>query len=224
MVNQWDLRASNSYYLKSVGFAVAYWVAFNIFTGLISGNHSLNDNYFVLFVLFLIAIFKSVYRVTYSGGLISISRFGMIASNVDLSEATKVVVEDKKIVIYCSGDTRYHILIDRLPKSELDLVVSTLQHTKSSPSATFESPKETIQKENISGMVTYIITSGIAFFGYGGISLISDKFYLPKRRVIQASELGMDFYYYAGACLLIGVLFVLIGYFKYRSTRGNQIE
>jgi hypothetical protein len=62
-VERWSSGTSKKYLLKQFFYAFIFWLAFNILTGLLTEDYSLNDNHFILFIAILIATIKSSYQV-----------------------------------------------------------------------------------------------------------------------------------------------------------------
>jgi membrane protein CcdC involved in cytochrome C biogenesis len=103
--------------LKTASIGLAFWLGFNLLTGFITGDRSLNDNYFVLFLVIVYVAIKCSYTAVLANSYLTISRFGMVTVYADLYKLEKVTSSKEELNLVTKDRARYKLKIFKLPES-----------------------------------------------------------------------------------------------------------
>jgi hypothetical protein len=123
MSQQLILKTSNDYIAKCLLKGAVFWITFNIITGLLTGDASLNDNYFILFLIISYIAFIASYTVKIDRGHITTYQAAMVTNNINLYKASEVVKEKDRVIIIYPDDARYPIKFSRFGKSDQSKVL-----------------------------------------------------------------------------------------------------
>lgn len=130
MSSDWSYSSSRSYQLKTASIGLAFWLGFNLLTGFITGDRSLDDNYFVFFLVIVYVAIKCSYRAVLANSYLTISRFGMVTVYADLYKLEKVTSNKKELNLVAKDQARYKLKLSKLPeKSHVDIRNSILPLT-----------------------------------------------------------------------------------------------
>ncbi|GAD04282.1 hypothetical protein [Agarivorans albus] len=117
MSSDWSFSSSKSYQLKTASIGLAFWLGFNLLTGFITGDRSLDDNYFVLFLVIIYVAIKCSYKAVLVNSYLTISRFGMVTAYVDLYKLETVASNKKELNLVTMDQARYKLKLSKLPES-----------------------------------------------------------------------------------------------------------
>ncbi|MPW30418.1 hypothetical protein F9L16_15625 [Agarivorans sp. B2Z047] len=117
MSSDWSFSSSKSYQLKTASIGLAFWLGFNLLTGFITGDRSLDDNYFVLFLVIIYVAIKCSYKAVLVNSYLTISRFGMVTAYVDLYKLETVASNKKELNLVTMEQARYKLKLSKLPES-----------------------------------------------------------------------------------------------------------
>lgn len=117
MSSDWSFSSSKSYQLKTASIGLAFWLGFNLLTGFITGDRSLGDNYFVLFLVIIYVAIKCSYKAVLVNSYLTISRFGMVTAYVDLYKLETVASNKKELNLVTMDQARYKLKLSKLPES-----------------------------------------------------------------------------------------------------------
>ncbi|WP_221075488.1 hypothetical protein [Agarivorans aestuarii] len=117
MSSDWSYSSSRSYQLKTASIGLAFWLGFNLLTGFITDDRSLDDNYFVLFLVIVYVAIKCSYKAVLVNFYLTISRFGMVTAYADLYKLEKVTSNKKELNLVTKDRARYKLKLFKLPES-----------------------------------------------------------------------------------------------------------
>ncbi|WP_220719582.1 hypothetical protein [Agarivorans litoreus] len=117
MSSDWSYSSSRSYQLKTASIGLAFWLGFNLLTGFITDDRSLDDNYFVLFLVIVYVAIKCSYKAVLANSYLTISRFGMVTAYVDLYKLETVTSNKKELNLVTMDQARYKLKLSKLPES-----------------------------------------------------------------------------------------------------------
>ncbi|MGY5451181.1 hypothetical protein ACVFI8_09595 [Agarivorans sp. MS3-6] len=130
MGGDWSYSSSKMYWLKTTVIGLSVWFGFNQLTGLMTGNQSLNDNYFILFLVAVFVAIKGHYKVVLANSYLTISRLGMVTAYVDLYKLEKAYLKKQALYLVTKDQARYTLKLCKLPKqSHADIRHSILPLT-----------------------------------------------------------------------------------------------
>jgi hypothetical protein len=205
-VERWSSGTSKKYQLKQFFYAFIFWLAFNILTGLLTEDYSLNDNHFILFIAILIATIKSSYQVFFKNGFIITRKFGMVTQNINLYKASKVQETSSDLVIYYFDSSRFKIKLSILEKSKQEIAKNQIIPLEGEAPKTSEIVKSKIIKTSKKPNYLHNIIGGLVLILFGIISLFTDTIYLPSAHgFIYASKEPEAFVFFQLLCLLGGI-------------------
>jgi len=205
-VERWSSGTSKQYQLKQFSYAFIFWLAFNILTGLLTEDYSLNDNHFILFIAILIATIKSSYQVFFDNGFIITRKFGMVTQNINLHKASKVQETSSDLVIYYFDSSRFTIKLSILEESKQEIAKNQIIPLEGEVPKASEIVKSKIITNSKNPTYIYNIIGGLVLILLGIISLFTDTIYLPSSHgFIHASKEPETFIFFQLLCLLGGI-------------------
>ena len=107
MTQQLMLKTSKEYIAKCLFKGALLWIAFNIITGLLTGDSSLDDNYFILFLIISYISFIASYKVKIDRGHVTTYQAAMVTNNINLYKASEVVKEKDRVTVIYPDDARF---------------------------------------------------------------------------------------------------------------------
>jgi hypothetical protein len=215
MEHQLIFKTSKEHMAKTLLKGGLCWVIFNLLTGLITGDISLNDNYFILSLIIAYVALVASYEVKIDRGHITIYQASMITSNINLYSASKVLNEKGKLIVICPNDTRFVIRYSRFGESEksqlLEIVVPQAGDRPKVAPKLVEQYKLT-KTEKFKPNHTKNIFGGIGITIFGLFSLFSEVIYMPSRYgSIYLENEPTAFYIYLTNILIFGVGIFIYG-------------
>jgi hypothetical protein len=209
MEHQLIFKTSKEYIAKTIVKGALCWVLFNLLTGLITGDTSLDDNPFFLFLIIAYVALISSYKIKIDRGHITIYQASMITSNINLYSASEVLNEKGKLIVIYPNDTRFVIKYSRLSelgKSKiLELVIpQTGDRPKVAPEITEKYRKSNSDKFRSNH--TRNIFGGLGMIVFGIYSLLNEVIYMPSRHgSIYLEKEPTEFYIFLTCILISGV-------------------
>lgn len=210
-------RTSERYIAKCVLKGLIYWAIFNIVTGLLTGDHSLNDNYFILTVILGYIALISSYKVNYERGHISTYQVGMLTNNINLFEAVNIQEEKDRITIFFPDDVRHTIKHIRLSEQDqvklLELAIPLEGSRPQNPPEIIRHHQEQKLRKKRTGYTKQIFM-GVCGLAISINALFTDTLLLPGRNgSIRFEDEPTYFMYWVVALLLISPISILTGIF-----------
>lgn len=101
------LQGRLAYRLKWYGIGLVLWICFNLMTGLMTGDHSLNDNYFVLVMIAIGVLVKTWVEVEIGRDFVNTYRFGMRTQHIDLYQTRSVRFLRDRLEYLAHDNARY---------------------------------------------------------------------------------------------------------------------
>lgn len=182
MSSDWSFSSSKSYQLKTASIGLAFWLGFNLLTGLITGDRSLDDNYFVLFLVIIYVAIKCSYKAVLVNSYLTISRFGMVTAYVDLYKLESVASNKKELNLVTMDQARYKLKLSKLPESShVDIrnsIIPLAGERQPVPAAVVDLKKDDKRQQVISvfgvafGLV--LIFGSISSIGNGNLNFASE--------------------------------------------------
>ena len=212
MHEKWNASTSKEYKIKQLLIAVVFWVLFNVITGVLTGDHALDDNYFILFVCLFVAGNRNSYKVFYNSGFIVTRQFGMVTQNISLYKASEVFEKSGNLYIHYPDDSRYKIKIhafDAPVKLEAKETIVPIEgepppRTEKNDPKAMKPPKKPNYVQSIFG--------GVVLLALGIVSLETGVVYLPsKGGFIHLANEPTAFYVFQGFCFVVGVFSLVYG-------------
>ncbi|WP_406610011.1 hypothetical protein [Agarivorans sp. JK6] len=177
-----SFSSSKSYQLKTASIGLAFWLGFNLLTGLITGDRSLDDNYFVLFLVIIYVAIKCSYKAVLVNSYLTISRFGMVTAYVDLYKLETVTSNKKELNLVTMDQARYKLKLSKLPESShVDIrnsIIPLAGERQPVPAAVVDLKKDDKRQQVISvfgvafGLV--LIFESISSIGNGNLNFASE--------------------------------------------------
>jgi hypothetical protein len=209
MNQQLLLKTSKEHIAKALFKGALLWIAFNIFTGLLTGDASLNDNYFILFLIISYVAFIASYKVKIDRGHITTYQATMVTNNINLFKASEVVTEKDRITVIYPDDARFPIKYSRLSESDqikvLELAVpKTGDRPKVAPEVIEQHKLKNAKKQRSS--YTQNIIGGLGLTILGVVALFTDVIYMPGRHgFIYLEKEPTYFYSFLAFLLILGI-------------------
>ncbi len=201
----WSSSSSAEYKAKQFIFAGIFWAIFNFVTGLLTGNHSLDDNYFILYLCLIVASINSSYKVSFNHGFIITYQFGMVTQNINLYEASEVIQEKSKLFINYPNNSRFKIRLGALSKSVQELAKNTIVPREGEPA----NKHKELDKNPSSQRPNYIksLIGGCVLLVLGVVSIFTGIVYFPsKGGFIYESQDPNAFIFFQSFCFIIGIM------------------
>jgi len=217
MEHQLIFKTSIEYIAKTLFKGILCWVIFNLLTGLMTGDASLDENYFILSLIIAYVAFVASYKVKIDRGHITIYQASMITSNINLYSASEVLNEKGKLIVICPNDTRFVIKYSRLSESEksqlLDIVVPLAGDRPKVAPELIEQYKLS-KTEKFKPNHTKNILGGLGITIFGLFSLFNEVIYMPSRHgSIYLEKEPTTFYIFLTCILIFGVGIFIYGSF-----------
>lgn len=217
----WSSSSSLEYKAKQFMFAAIFWALFNIVTGLLTGNHSLDDNYFILYLCLIVASINSSYKVSFNQGLVMTYQLGMVTQNINLYEASEVIEEKTKLFVHYPNDSRFKIKLGALSKSIQDLAKTTIVPREGEPAIKHEELDQNSSSRRSKPNYIQSLVGGFVLLVLGVVSIFTGIVYFPsKGGFIYASQDPIGFLFFQGFCFIVGVISVI--YASYGLWRRNN--
>jgi hypothetical protein len=175
IMNQpFEYKSSPKYIVQRITIGIFVWIAFNFLTGLLTGNKSLDDNYFILTVICIYVAFLSSYKVKFDRGHITTFQFGMVTNNIDLYEASKILKNKKMLTVIYPDNARFSIKYGRLSTANQQSIIDYVKPLKG------ERPKGNgVINENNKYIQKIIV--GAVFSILAIVGLFTSVIYFPSR-------------------------------------------
>lgn len=215
-------------YIVSISlYGLLFWIAFNLLTGFITGNTSLNDNYFILFIVIVVTAFRNSYKVKIDRGHITTYRGSMVMSNIDLYKASDVIKEKDRLTVILQDDSRFSVkyaMFNQTAQSQL-LKLVTPQVGERPDIVSTEAGKHEInkidkQRENY----TKAVIRGVGFIVVGGSAVVHGVITIPATESINdmLNQLLIP-HLWLISIFVIGIGFISYGLFgKYKLKEGSH--
>ncbi len=200
---------SKEHIAKTLFKGVLLWIAFNISTGLFTGDASLDDNYFILFLVVAYVAFIASYKVKIDRGHITTYQATMVTNNINLFKANEVIKEKDRVTVIYPEDARFPIKFSRFSEPDqlkvIELAVpQTGDRTKIAPEVIEQHQRSNIEKRSSS--YTQSIFGGMGLTILGAVALFTDVIYIPSRHgFIYLEKEPTYFYSFLAFLLILGI-------------------
>ncbi len=181
-----------------------FWVAFNLVTGLITGDFSLDDNYFVLTLIALYIGFLASYKIKVDRGHITTYQLSMVTNNINLFKASKVVNDKKRLTVYYPEDARFSIKYFRVSQADQAALIK-LVTPQEGVRASAEPVVVLVEPEKAFGIfenskfkyvaAIYNVVVGISFMGIGVVFIYNGAIQFPGTTKIISIDSSPDHFY-----------------------------
>ena len=218
------LTTSKEHIAKTLFKGLLLWVGFNIGTGLLTGDTSLNDNYFILFLVIAYVAFIASYKVKIDRGHITTYQATMVTNNINLFKASEVINENGRLTVIYPDDARFPVKYTRFNEADqlkaIELTVpQTGERAKISPEVIEQHKLNKVKKRKAN--YTNSLFGGLNLITLGIVALITDVIYLPSRDgFIYLEKEPTYFYIWMTILFVVGIgslAYGLIGKRKYRN-------
>jgi len=209
MNQQIILTTSKEHIAKTLLKGVLLWIAFNIVTGLLTSDTSLNDNYFILFLVIAYVAFIASYKVKIDRGHITTYQASMVTNNINLFKASEVVKEKDRVTVIYPEDARFPIKFSRFSEpDQLKVIELAVPQAGDRPNIA----PEVIEQHKLSNIkkrkasYTQSIFGGLGLTILGVVALFTDVIYMPSRHgFIYLEKEPTYFYSFLAFLLILGV-------------------
>jgi len=219
-------RTSKEYIAKSLFKGALFWVAFNIITGLLTGDNSLNDNYFILFLIVSYVAFLASYKIKIDRGHITTYQAAMVTNNINLYKASEVVNEKDRVTVIYPDDSRFPIKYARFSEPEqikvLEIAVPQSGDRPNISPVILEQHERKRAVKRSTGYTQNII-GGLSLTILGVVALFTDIIYMPGRNgFIYLEKEPTYFYSFLAFLFIFGIGSLLYGSIGKRKNRNTQ--
>lgn len=198
MDHQLVLKTSKEHIARCLIRALIIWVGFNIVTGLLTGDSSLDDNYFILFLLLSYVGFIASYKVKIDRGHITTYQATMVTNNINLFKASEVVEEKDRLVVIYPDDARFAIKHARFNEQDqvkvLELTVPQVGERPKIAPEIIEQHEQKIAKKRKTNF-TQNIVGGLSLVVLGVVALFTGTIYIPDRYGFVSLEKEPTYFY-----------------------------
>jgi len=218
------LSTSKEYIAKTLFKGLLLWVAFNIGTGLLSGDTSLDDNYFILFLVIAYVALIASYKIKIDRGHITTYQASMVTNNINLFKASEVINEKGRLTVIYPDDARFSVKYSQFNEADqlkvIELTVpQTGERARIAPEVVEQHEKNKIKKRNAG--YTQSIFGGFNLIILGIVAVITDVIYLPSRDgFIYMDKEPTYFYVWLVILFVVGIgslAYGFIGKRKYKN-------
>ena len=224
MSHELILSTSKEHIAKTLFKGLLLWVTFNIGTGLLTGDASLDDNYFILILVIAYVAFIASYKIKIDRGHITTYQASMVTNNINLFKASEVINEKGRLTVIYPDDARFPVKYSRFNEADqlkvIELTVPQAgERAKIAPEVIEKHEKNKIKKRNAG--YTQSLFGGFNLIILGIVAVITDVIYLPSRDgFIYLDKEPTYFYIWLVILLVVGVgslVYGFIGNRKYRN-------
>jgi len=193
-----------------------FWVVFNIGAGLLTGDTSLDDNYFILFLVIAYVAFIASYKVKIDRGHITTYQASMVTNNINLFKACEVINEKGRLTVVYPDDVRFPIKYSRFNETDqlkiLELAVPQAgERAKIAPEVIEQHELNKIKKRNSN--FTNSIFGGFNLLILGIVAVFTDVIYLPSREgFIYLEKEPTYFYSWMVILFVVGIGSLIYGF------------
>lgn len=223
-------KSSKAYIAKSLFKGVIFWILFNIITGFLTGDSSLSDNYFILFLILFYISFLASYKIKVDRGHITTYQVGMVTNNINLYKASEVLNEKDRVTVIYPDDSRFHVkyggFSEEVQRRVLELTIPMSGDRPCVSADVIAQHKKDQVNKRVAGNIQNII-GGFTLTALGLVGLFTGIIYLPSGRhgYIYLDKEPTYFYtflvfllVYGGCSLLLG----LIGRYRHKISKGES--
>lgn len=210
------LTTSKEHIAKVLFKGLLLWVGFNLGTGLLTGDTSLDDNYFILFLVIAYVAFIASYKVKIDRGHITTYQASMVTNNINLFKANEVIDEKDRLTVIYPDDARFPVKYSRFNEADqlkvLELTVpQTGERAKISPEVIEQYELNKIKKRKSS--YTKSIFGGFNSIILGIVAVVTDVIYLPSREgFIYLEKEPTYFYSWMVILFVVGIGSLIYGF------------
>lgn len=207
---------SKEHIAKTLLKGILLWVVFNIVTGLLTGDASLDDNYFILFLVIAYVTFIASYKVKIDRGHITTYQASMVTNNINLFKASEVINEKGRLTVIYPDDARFPVKYSRFNEADqlklLELtVLQTGERAKVDPEVIEQQKLHKIKKRTSN--YTNSIFGGLNLIILGIVAIVTDVIYLPSREgFIYLEKEPTYFYSWMVILFVVGIGSLIYGF------------
>lgn len=184
MNQQLTFRTSKKYIAKNLFIGAIFWIAFNMITGLLTNDRSLDDNFFILFLITSYVAFLASYKIRIDRGHITTYQASMVTNNINLYKANEVTNKNGRVLVIYPDDVRFTIKYGQFSKLEqikvLELAVPQSGERPSLAPEVIDAMEQKRAKKRSAGY-THNIIGGFSLIVLGVIALFTDVIYMPSK-------------------------------------------
>ncbi len=208
------IKRSKIYFIKNLITALLCWVSLNLIISIISETSSLNDNYFLLAVFVLIAVYKSSYELKINSGSITIVRNGTVTANIIYSNVLNYEYVDRLLKIYTTDGAIFKIKLVKVSDKDSQYIIQfiTEKFNRRAPKESTYIPNVVELKERIVNLVYGVMLSAHA--GYG--------LYIGDIYVGQGLHMVGSAAYLTFVAMMSAVIVMLTVIFDHYDRRDNE--
>ncbi len=231
-MNQQQIFTTSKEYIGNCLYkGFLFWIAFNLLTGLLTGDFSLADNYSVLILVVLYVAFLVSYKIKVDRGHITTYQFSMVTNNINLFKALKVIDDKKCLTVHYPDDIRFPIKYFRVSHADQVTLINLVTPQKG-VRASAEPMVVQIEPEKSFGIFEsskfkyassiYSIVAGVAFIGIGMTFIYNGVIQIPgSTRIITIDSSPDNYYMILTIITLSGVSSVWKGASFFRGLKNN---
>jgi hypothetical protein len=218
------LTTSKEHIAKTLFKGLLFWIAFNLGTGILTGDTSLADNYFILFLVIAYVAFIASYKVKIDRGHITTYQASMVTNNINLFKASEVINEKGRLTVIYPDDARFPVKFLRFNEADqikaIELTVPQKgERAKIAPEIIEQHERDKVNKRK-SGY-TNSIFGGFNSIILAIVAVATDVIYLPSREgFIYLEDDPRYFYIWLTILIISGIGLLIYGFIGKRKYRN----
>lgn len=208
------IGSSRAYFSKNLILALLSWVSFNLFLSTLYQTNYLNDNYFLLAIFVLIALYKSSYELKIESKGITIIRNGTVTANIIFSKVLNYEYSNRLLRIFTTDGAIFKIKLIKVSERDAQKLVGFIseQFEKKPIEESTYIPNFVALKDRIINLVYAVGLSSYAAYG-----LYIDDMYMGDGVHLVGKSV-----YFMFAAMMSAVIVMLTVLFDHYDRRDNE--